>query len=185
MRKTKIVCTIGPSTEDPEAISDLIREGVNVLRLNTSHDDLETHRARIKSIKEIREAMAVPVGILMDLSGPKIRTGEFHQEKVVLKKGQEFILTIEKMVGDETRVSINYPALPSEVKSGDLILLDDGKIKLIVKDAFEEQIITEVVNGGEITHRRGINVPGIDLGIPAVTEKDKNYIKLGIEEKVD
>lgn len=185
MRKTKIVCTIGPSTETSEMITSLVNEGMNVTRLNTSHDDLETHRARIRKIKDIRKSMSTPLGILMDLSGPKIRTGEFKEKYVNLEKGQEFTLTSEKIIGNKSRVSINYPALPAEVTAGDKILLDDGKIKLMVVSTSDKEIVTEVINGGEITHRRGINVPGIDLSVPALTEKDKNYIKLGIEENVD
>lgn len=185
MRKTKIVCTVGPATENPDMLKKLIEAGMNVVRLNTSHDDLEHHRRRIRTVKKIREELAVPITILLDLAGPKIRTGDFSSDTVVLKKGDLFTLTTEDIVGDDKRVSVSYKKLPSEVNSGDFILVNDGKIKLKVVETNETEIKTTVVNGGEITHRRGINVPGIDLGIEALTLKDKEFIKLGIEEGVD
>ncbi|MDI3523562.1 pyruvate kinase [Kosmotoga sp.] len=185
MRKTKIVCTVGPATENPDMLKKLIEAGMNVVRLNTSHDDLEHHRRRIRTVKKIREELAVPITILLDLAGPKIRTGDFSSDTVVLKKGDLFTLTTEDIVGDDKRVSVSYKKLPSEVNSGDFILVNDGKIKLRVVETNETEIKTTVVNGGEITHRRGINVPGIDLGIEALTLKDKEFIKLGIEEGVD
>ncbi|AKI97203.1 pyruvate kinase [Kosmotoga pacifica] len=185
MRKTKIVCTIGPATESPEMIEKLILSGMNVARLNTSHDTPAHHRERINSIKKIRDRLGIPVAILLDLSGPKLRTGSFNEEIVLLRKGQDFLLTTEEIIGDSSRVSINYPRLPEEVEPGDTILLNDGKIKLRVLKTSRTAIMTKVLNSGEITHHRGINVPGIDLSIAAVTEKDREYIKLGIEEGVD
>jgi len=185
VRKTKIVCTIGPATESPEMIRKLILSGMNVARLNTSHDTPEHHRERIRSIKSIRDELGIPVAILLDLSGPKLRTGMFKEDIVSLHKGQQFFLTTEKIVGDSRGVSVNYSLLPREVKPEDIILLNDGKVKLKVLETSETRIMTEVLNDADITHHRGINLPGIDLSIAAVTEKDEAYIKLGVEEGVD
>ncbi|OAA31079.1 pyruvate kinase [Kosmotoga arenicorallina S304] len=185
MRKTKIVCTIGPATESPEMIKKLILAGMNVARLNTSHDTPDHHRERIRTIKRIRDELGIPVAILLDLSGPKLRTGTFNNDNVSLHKGQKFSLTTENIIGDSNGVSVNYPLLPREVNPGDIILLNDGKVKLKVLDTSEKSITTEVLNDAEITHHRGINVPGIDLSINAVTKKDEVYIKLGVEEGVD
>lgn len=185
MRKTKIVCTIGPATESWEMLTKLVFRGMNVARLNTTHGDLEEHRERIRRIKEVRNSLKVPLSLLLDLSGPKIRTGSFKKERVELLPGRDFLLTTSTIEGDETGVSVNYDRLPGEVKPGHVILMDDGKIKLKVLSTDERCILTKVINGGVVTHRRGINLPGIDISIPAVTEKDRGFIKLGIEEEVD
>ena len=185
MRKTKIVCTIGPATESWEMLTKLVFRGMNVARLNTTHGDLEEHRERIRRIKEVRNSLKVPLSLLLDLSGPKIRTGSFKKERVELLPGRDFLLTTSTIEGDETGVSVNYDRLPGEVKPGHVILMDDGKIKLKVLSTDERCILTKVINGGVVTHRRGINLPGIDISIPAVTEKDRGFIKLGIEEAVD
>ncbi len=185
MRKTKIVCTIGPATESWKMLTKLVFRGMNVARLNTTHGDLEEHRERIRRIKEVRNSLKVPLSLLLDLSGPKIRTGSFKKERVELLPGRDFLLTTSTIEGDETGVSVNYDRLPGEVKPGHVILMDDGKIKLKVLSTDERCILTKVINGGVVTHRRGINLPGIDISIPAVTEKDRGFIKLGIEEEVD
>jgi pyruvate kinase len=185
MRKTKIVCTIGPATESLEMLTKLVFRGMNVARLNTTHGDLEEHRERIRRIKEVRNSLKAPLSLLLDLSGPKIRTGSFKRERIELLSGRDFLLTTSTIEGDETGVSINYDRLPGEVKPGHVILMDDGKIKLKVVSTDENHILTKIVNGGTVTHRRGINLPGIDISIPAVTEKDRRFIKLGIEEEVD
>ncbi|NLI05839.1 MAG: pyruvate kinase, partial [Thermotogaceae bacterium] len=163
----------------------LVFRGMNVARLNTTHGDLEEHRERIRRIKEVRNSLKVPLSLLLDLSGPKIRTGSFKKERVELLPGRDFLLTTSTIEGDETGVSVNYDRLPGEVKPGHVILMDDGKIKLKVLSTDERCILTKVINGGVVTHRRGINLPGIDISIPAVTEKDRGFIKLGIEEEVD
>lgn len=185
MRKTRIVATIGPATESEEMVRELIKAGADVLRLNTSHESPEVHKKRIDTIKKVRKEFDKPVAILLDLAGPKIRTGKFNKDEVTLQKGQEFILTAEDVIGDERRVSINYKGLPKDVKPGDLILVNDGKLKLEVIESNGVNIKTRVKNTATITHRRGINVPGADIRIPALTEKDKEYIKFGIENEVD
>lgn len=185
MRKTRIVATIGPATESENMVRELIKAGADVLRLNTSHETPEVHEKRIETIKKVRKEFKKPVAILLDLAGPKIRTGKFNKDEVTLKEGQEFILTAEDIVGDETKVSINYKGLPKDVKPGDLILVNDGKLKLEVVEADGVNIKTKVLNTATITHRRGINAPGADIKIPALTEKDKKYIEFGIEHDVD
>lgn len=185
VRKTKIVCTIGPATESAEMLELLARKGMNVARLNTSHGDVESHRARIRTIKKVRDGLSLPIAILLDLSGPKLRTGDFCDDLIELRERQEFVLTTDKIVGDSSKVSVNYGQLPQEVNEGDEILLDDGKVKLVVTDIRASEIFTRVEDGGQITHRRGINIPGAELGISAVTEKDERFIELGAQEEVD
>ncbi len=185
MRKTKIVCTIGPATESAEMLRDLMLKGMNVARLNTTHGEIEQHRKRIERLKELRKSMKAPLTILLDLSGPKIRTGSFSEDMVELIPGKEFRLTTNRVVGDENKVSVNYERLPLEVREGNTILMDDGKIRLKVLHTDNENVYTRIVNGGSITHRRGINLPGINISIPAVTDKDREFIKLGVETGVD
>ncbi len=187
MRKTKIVCTIGPATDSEEMLSKLVDAGMNVARLNTSHGDVEEHRRKIKLIKKIREERKIPLAILLDLSGPKIRTGYLEEDEITLKEDSELILTTEDVRGNERILSISYTGLPSDVKPGDRILLSDGAIELEVLETDGlSRIKTRVVNGGRITHRRGVNVPGVDLkGISSITDRDIEFMKLGVEERVD
>ncbi len=187
MRKTKIVCTIGPATDSEEMLSKLVDAGMNVARLNTSHGDVEEHRRKIKLIKKIREERKIPLAILLDLSGPKIRTGYLEKDEITLKEDSELILTTEDVRGNERILSISYTGLPSDVKPGDRILLSDGAIELEVLETDGlSRIKTRVVNGGRITHRRGVNVPGVDLkGISSITDRDIEFMKLGVEEMVD
>jgi pyruvate kinase len=187
MKKTKIVCTIGPASENEEIIRELIKWGMNVARLNTSHGDFEEHRRKIKRIKEIREELDLPIGILLDLAGPKIRTGYLERDTIVLRKGQELILTTEDIKGNEKKISVNYKGLPLDVKPGDRILLSDGAISLrVVEILSEKEIKTVVENGGMITHRRGVNVPGVELkGITSITKRDEEFIEFGVKEEVD
>jgi len=187
MKKTKIVCTIGPASEDEETIKKLIGAGMNVARLNSSHGDAEEHARKIEKIKRIREEQRVPVGILLDLAGPKIRTGYLERDEIELKEGSTLIITTDDIKGNESKISVNYKGLPADVKKGDKILLADGLIELeVVESDGEKEIKTIIKNGGTITHRRGVNVPGVDLkGVSSVTEKDEMYIKFGIEHGVD
>ena len=187
MKKTKIVCTIGPASEDEKTLRALIDAGMNVARLNTSHGDVEEHRVKIRRIKRIRKDLRKPIGILMDLAGPKIRTGYLEKDQITLKEGQELIITTEDIIGNEKILSINYEGLPADVKPGDRILLSDGAISLrVIETDGSKMIKTIVENGGTITHRRGVNVPGVELkGISSVTERDEKFIDLGVREGVD
>ncbi|MFO7881355.1 MAG: pyruvate kinase [Kosmotogaceae bacterium] len=185
MRKTKIVCTIGPSTRSRDMLKKMIKAGMNVARLNTSHDDIEGHMKNIKTLKQVREELKKPIAILVDLAGPKLRTGNFRNDEVTLIKGKDFILTTDLIEGDENRVSINYKNLPQELDKGTTILVDDGKIKLRVNKTDDKNVYTKVIVGGTIANRRGINIPDVDLGISAITDKDREFIKLGVKEDVD
>ena len=185
LRKTKIVATIGPATESEEMLRNLVNLGVNVFRLNSSHDEFENHRRRIQTLKKIRDEKKISFSILIDLSGPKIRTGALSQDKIILKEGDTLVLTTEEILGTKEKISINYTKFPYEVKFHDKILINDGAIELEVLETKEKEVVTKVIRGGTITHHRGVNLPGIDLSISPITEKDKQFIQLAIEENVD
>lgn len=178
MRKTKIVCTIGPSTIKKEMLEALVRNGMNVARLNMSHGTHEEKAKTVRDIREIRKRLGIPVGVLMDIEGPKLRTGKLKTEYIELKSGSKLTLTIDDVLGDENKISVSYAGLPNDVNIGDTILLNDGLINLRVLSKTEREIVTEVINGGQITHNRGINVPGVDLKVPTLTEKDLKDIDL-------
>lgn len=184
-KKTKIVATIGPASDSEKVLERMIKGGVNVARLNFSHSNSLEHGERIKRIREIAKKLDLPVAILQDLCGPKIRIGEFNQEKVLLKEGEEFVLTTEPIVGDEHRVSITHLGLPSEVKPGNIIFLDDGRKKLEVKKIEGQNIFCEILVGGETKGRRGVNVPGVHLSLSSLTDKDKVDLDFGLSQGVD
>ncbi len=185
-KKTKIVATIGPVSEDEKTLERLIKHGVNVIRLNFSHGDFEEHGHRVTRARAISEKLGTPVAILQDLCGPKIRIGEFYQERVTLTPGEEFILTTtEGIVGDEHKAWVSYANLPQEVKAGNIIFLDDGKKKLEVKRVEGNDIYCQIIIGGETKGKRGVNVPGAYLSLSSLTDKDKRDLEFGIEKKVD
>ncbi|MEK7163083.1 MAG: pyruvate kinase [Patescibacteria group bacterium] len=185
LKKTKIVATIGPVTENKITIEKMIKAGMNVGRLNFSHGNYEEHFKRIKLIREAAKKFEKPVAILQDLGGPKIRIGDFYKESIILKTGQQFILTTDKCVGDEERVFINYKNLPKEIKKGAKIILNDGKNELLVEKISNNDIHCRILVGGEIKGRRGVNLPGSKIKISSLTFKDKEDIKFGIKHKVD
>ncbi len=185
MKKTKIVATIGPASDGEVMLTNLVKAGMNVCRLNFSHGTHEEHLARVRNIRAVAKKLDTTIGILQDLSGPKIRIGDFYQERVMLKNGSIFTLTTNACVGDETRASVSYKALPSEIKKGDFILLDDGKKRLQVLEVKGEDIKCRVIVGGETKGRRGVNLPGVSLKISCLTAKDKKDLLFGIEHKVD
>jgi pyruvate kinase len=185
LKKTKIVATIGPASESEAMLEGLVKAGMNVCRLNFSHGTHEEHAIQVKNIHAVAEKLGVQVAILQDLSGPKIRIGDFYQERVMLKKGSIFTLTTKQCVGDETKVFVNYKALPQEIKKGDSILLDDGKKALQVLEIKGEEIKCRVIVGGETKGRRGVNLPGVSLKISCLTPKDKKDIVFGLEHHVD
>ncbi len=185
MRKTKIVCTIGPASMSEEMMQRLVEVGMNVARLNFSHGTHEYHHDVIEKLKKIRNEMGKPLAILLDTKGPEIRTGLLGEKKVTLCDKNEFILTTEETEGDENKVSISYKDLPSQVKEGNRILLDDGAIVLKVKSTSETDIVCEVVHGGVLGERKGVNVPYVKLSMPYLSEQDKNDLLFGIENDVD
>ena len=184
-KRTKIVATVGPATESERNLAALARAGMDVMRLNFSHGDHAEHGARIERLRRVARRMGKPMAILQDLAGPKIRIGDFHTERVHLKKGSTFTLTTKKIVGDETKAYVNYRALPKEVKKGQIILLDDGKKKLRVERVYPEKIVCTVLTGGETKGRRGVNVPGANLSISSITAKDKRDLAFGLSRGVD
>lgn len=185
MKKTKIVATIGPASESEEMLTSLTKAGMNVCRLNFSHGSHDEHAVRLKNIRTVATRLNTPIAILQDLSGPKIRIGDFYQERVMLKNGSIFTLTTKSCIGDETRAFVNYKALPKEIKKGDSILLDDGKKRLEVLSVNGDEIKCRVIVGGETKGRRGVNLPGVALKISCLTAKDKKDVIFGIENKVD
>ena len=185
MRKTKIICTLGPATDRDDVLRQLIENGLDVARFNFSHGTHEEQKARMDKLKELREELKVPVAILLDTKGPEIRTGLFAEGKVMLEVGQEFTLTARDVEGTNEIVSVTYENLPNEVEAGTKILVDDGLIELTVMSVEGEDIHCRVENGGAVSNRKGINVPGIELQIPYLSEKDKSDILFGIEQDVD
>lgn len=182
-RKTKIVATLGPSSLDK--IKELIEQGVNVFRLNFSHGTQEQHAETVKLIREISKELNTPVGILADLQGPKIRVGQVKEPGILLQVGQEFIISTQKCLGEGNKVSTSYEPLSDEVKPGNRILLDDGLLELEVKRVSGKDIITEVVVGGTLTSRKGINLPNVDIKSPALTHKDTSDLRFILKLDVD
>ncbi len=185
IRKTKIVCTIGPSSESKETIEEMVKAGMDVARLNFSHGTYEEHMRKVKTIREISDRLGRYITILQDLSGPKIRIGIVKEGGIELKKGEIFILTNRERIGDEKGVSVNYPSLPQEVKKGDRILLSDGTIELTVLEKSESDIKCIVVMGGFLTSHKGINVPEGTILASSFTEKDAKDLLFGIKIGVD
>ncbi len=184
-KKTKIVATIGPATESEEMMTRLFSAGLDVVRLNFSHGDHTEHQKRVDVTRKLAKKKFKNVAILQDLSGPKIRIGDFSTERIQLKEGEFFTLTTEKIVGNEKRVYVNYPNLPREVKVGGFVLLDDGKKKLQIVSVKGSEVKCKVIVGGDTKGRRGVNLPGAYLKISSITEKDKKDFQFGVKNKVD
>jgi pyruvate kinase len=184
-KKTKIVCTIGPATDSIEKLTALTEAGMNMMRLNFSHGDFAEHQQRVHNMRKVMEKTGKTVAILQDLAGPKIRIGDFENGVITLKEGQAFTITTDKVVGNEKKVSVNYPLLPKEVKVGGVILLHDGKKKLEITDIKGNDVITKVIVGGEIKSKRGVNLPGAYLSISSITEKDRKDLEFGLKNNVD
>ncbi|MGQ3479015.1 pyruvate kinase [Paenibacillus sp. TY11] len=185
MRKTKIVCTIGPSSESLENVKKLILAGMNVARLNFSHGDFEEHGNRIKNIRQACKELNKNVAILLDTKGPEIRTGKLEVEPIELVQDEFITLTTEEILGTQDRISITYKDLPSDVEPGSTILIDDGLIGLTVIEVSGTEIKCRIVNGGTIKSKKGVNVPGVAISLPGITEKDANDIIFGIEQDID
>ncbi len=183
--KAKIVCTIGPASESETMLRKLILAGMDIARLNFSHGTHQEHLRKIERIRKISGELGKPVAIMQDLQGPKIRIGTFKNPPVNLKQGDKFTITTRPIVGDQTIVSTTYQHLPLDVKPGDSILVNDGLIKLKVLSTDAENVYCEVVNGGSLYDRRGINLPGVKISEPSLTEKDKDDLKFGLDHQVD
>lgn len=185
MKKTKIVCTIGPASDTVEILKQLMLEGMNVCRLNFSHGTHEEHKQRIENIKQARRELDLPIAIMLDTKGPEIRLGEFSVEQVDLSIGDKFTLTTRDLIGNETISSVTYKDLPKDIKVGGRILIDDGLVELKVIGKNETDIFTEVMNYGVLKSHKGVNVPDTKINLPSLTEKDISDIKFGIENGID
>ena len=186
MKKTKIICTMGPNTDDEEMLRKLVKAGMDVARFNISHGDQEEQKIRMDLLKKVRKELKLPIAILLDTKGPEIRTGILEGgQKVYLEEGSRFTLTTEQIEGNNTRCSQTYKNLPKDVKVGDTILIDDGLIQLTVENVTDTDVVCRVVNGGELGQKKGINVPNVEVKLPAITEQDKKDILFGIEQGID
>ncbi|MEY3697115.1 MAG: pyruvate kinase [Actinomycetota bacterium] len=185
MRRAKIVCTLGPSAESPEAVKALILAGMDVARLNLSHGDYAEHLARYEAVRKAADETGRGIGIFADLQGPKIRTGRFKNGKETLKLGQKFTITIDDIEGDNDRCSTTFKGLPGDVKPGDMILIDDGRISLRATEVTKTDVITEVVEAGVISNNKGINLPGVAVSVPALSEKDVDDLRWALRTGVD
>ena len=179
MRKTKIICTIGPASESEEKLRELIEAGMDVARFNFSHGTYEEHKAKFKRLVRLRHEMGRPVATLMDTKGPEIRLRDFEGGKAVLERGKGFTLTTEEVMGTAERAAISYKGLVNDVSNGSCILIDDGLIELRVDNVTETEIHCTVVNGGPISNHKGVNVPGAELSMPFISDQDRQDIEFG------
>ena len=186
MKKTKIVCTMGPNTDNREIMKELALNGMDVARFNFSHGDHAEHKHRLEILESVREELGIPIASLLDTKGPEIRTGKLKDgKKVTLKEGDLYTLTTEEIVGDETRGYINYAGLAEDVKPGNRILIDDGLIELHVREVNGTDIVCRIENGGELGEKKGVNVPGVRVKLTALTDKDKEDIRFGVDAGFD
>ena len=187
MKKTKIVCTIGPASESKETLKKLVEAGMNVTRLNFSHGDYEEHGARIKNIREVMAETKKTLAILLDTKGPEIRTMALEGGKdVYLEAGQKFTFTIDQdVIGNKDIVAVTYPGFANDLKAGNTILVDDGLIEMEVDEVTDKEVRCTVKNGGELGGKKGVNLPNVSVGLPALSEKDKSDLKFGCEQGVD
>ena len=185
IKKTKIVCTLGPVSENEETLRELIKNGLNVCRLNFSHGSHEEHKGRMDLVKKLREELNMPTAILLDTKGPEIRTGKFDAPEVLLEEGQTFTITMKDVMGNKEMCTVSYKGLANDVKTGDTILIDDGLVGLTVKEVNGDDIVCEVQNSGIVKNHKGVNVPGVKVNLPAITEKDRSDIEFGIEQGID
>jgi len=185
MKNTKIICTIGPASQKPEVIRELILAGMNVARLNFSHGSYEEQENKFRMIQEASKELGIPVAILQDTKGPEIRLRDFTNGKEELKAGQTFTLTTEEIMGTNEKVSISYKQLPKDVEEGMAILLDDGLIELKVEKVTDTDIVCTVINGGFVSNKKGVNVPGAELSMPFISDVDREDILFGIKMGFD
>ncbi|RRD39804.1 pyruvate kinase PykF [Leptotrichia sp. OH3620_COT-345] len=187
MKMTKVVCTIGPKTESEEMLTKLVESGMNVMRLNFSHGDFQEHGTRIKRIREVMEKTGKNIGILLDTKGPEIRTGKLENGKdILLEAGNKITVTTDySHIGNKDKISVSYPGIVNDLKPGNVILLDDGLIGLEVQSINGNEVLCTVKNTGELGETKGVNLPGVSVGLPALSEKDIADLKFGCEQSVD
>ncbi|MCM1180045.1 MAG: pyruvate kinase [Clostridium sp.] len=185
MRRTKIICTLGPATEDDAVLKELMIEGMNVARLNFSHGDHAQHERNLNRVKKLREELGLPIAALLDTKGPEIRVRNFKDGRVTLQNGQQFTLTTREVEGDENEVSVTYKGIVGDVKVGNTILIDDGLISMRVTDLTDTDVVCVVENGGPVSNHKGVNIPNVELSMPYVSEQDQSDIIFGIEQGFD
>jgi pyruvate kinase len=185
MRRAKIVCTLGPATSTPEQVLALVEAGMDIARLNLSHGDYSVHESVYRAVRAASDATGRAVGILVDLQGPKIRTGRFATGPISLAPGDRFTITVDEVAGDQQRVSTTYKGMPGDVQAGDLLLIDDGKVSLRAVEVTNTEIVTEAVEGGVISNNKGINLPGVAVSVPALSDKDRDDLRFAMRLGVD
>lgn len=185
MRKTKIICTLGPSTMEENILRELMLEGMNVARLNFSHGDHKQHAKTLERIRKMRDELELPIAALLDTKGPEIRVRTFENGKIMLEPDQKFTLTTREIIGNQDIVSITYQDLPKDIHAGMKILIDDGLIELNVLEVGETDIVCQVENGGPVSNNKGVNVPNCNLSMPFISSKDYDDILFGVEQNVD
>jgi pyruvate kinase len=185
MRRAKIVCTLGPATSSPEQIHKLVQAGMDIARLNLSHGEYSVHEGVYRAVRAASEATGRAVGILVDLQGPKIRTGRFANGPISLAPGDRFTITVDDVAGDQQRVSTTYKGMTGDVRPGDLLLIDDGKVSLRAVEVTASDIVTEAVEGGVISNNKGINLPGVAVSVPAMSDKDVKDLRWALRLGVD
>ncbi|MGA0108207.1 MAG: pyruvate kinase [Candidatus Nanopelagicales bacterium] len=185
MRRAKIVATLGPSTDSKEVVTQLIKSGMNVARLNMSHGDVAEHQRRLDLVRSVSDELHIPVAVLADLQGPKIRIGRFKNGREILEEGANFSITTKKIDGSATSGSTSYSGIVADVSVGDELLIDDGRIKLRVKNKTSDTLDCEVIEGGTISDNKGLNLPGVMVSVPALSEKDELDLRWALDNEVD
>jgi len=185
MRRAKIVCTLGPATSSPKQVRKLVEAGMDIARLNLSHGEYAVHEEIYRAVRAASDATGRAVGVLVDLQGPKIRTGRFAEGPISLAPGDPFTITVLDVPGDQHRVSTTYKGMPGDVGPGDLLLIDDGKVTLRAVEVTDTDIITETVEGGVISNNKGINLPGVAVSVPAMSDKDRADLRWALDLRAD
>lgn len=185
MRKTKILCTLGPSCDSVAVLTDMIRSGMNIARLNMAHGELEEHTRRISRVRQAASEQNTWIPVLLDIKGPEIRIGKLKEQFVELHKDDEIVLTTDQILGDSNKISVTYEDLPKVIQPNSRILIDDGLIELCVASIEGKEIYCRVINGGILKPRKGVNLPGVKTTLPGITEKDVHHILFGLDNRID
>ena len=185
MRKTKIVCTLGPSTDNDEVLKGIMKNGMDVARFNFSHGTHEEHKGRLDKVKKFREELGLPIAAMLDTKGPEVRVRDFEDGKIMLEDGNKFTLTTRELMGNSEIASVTYKGLPKDVEVGTRILIDDGLIELKALEVTDTDVVCEVICGGPVSNHKGVNIPNVDLSMPYISDVDRSDIIFGIEQGFD
>lgn len=185
MKRTKIICTLGPASSDEKTIAKMLKNGMNVARLNFSHGTHEYHKEMIDTFRKVRDELGVPAAVMLDTKGPEIRLKKFKNKHIFLEDGSRFILTTRDILGDEKQVGVTYKQLPEQLNKGDRVLIDDGRVSLEVTDTTDTDISCNVIVGGEVSDNKGVNIPGKHLDFPYISKQDEADLIFGVEQNVD